>query len=109
MEVGLGFTASPLDGRFAVVRTQESNLGNLLTDIARLATGGELVMINSGTLRSDSVHDGALKNKDLLSILPMMDEMCVLEITGAPRQHLLYFENGDLFLGLHSIFKGSLS
>jgi 5'-nucleotidase len=89
LEEEAGPVATPLDGRFQVVRTMECNLGNLVADIVRHSLNGisdrplDCTFINGGTLRSDMVHkQGNLKKRDLLSILPMMDEVAVVEITG---------------------------
>ena len=47
------------------------------------ATDSDIALLNSGTLRSDRVHPrGNFKLKDLLSILPLVDPVVVLEITG---------------------------
>lgn len=79
-----------LDGRFASIRSQETNLGNLICDIALVtmsmttSTGVDAVLFNSGMFRSDMVHPkGAFRFRDLVRILPMMDELCVINMTGA--------------------------
>ena len=45
-----------LEGRFSRIRTGETNLGNLVTDIMRTSTRSEIALLNSGTFRSDAVH-----------------------------------------------------
>ena len=40
-----------LDGRFEVVRSQESNLGNFVCDVLRLASGADVVLLNSGVCK----------------------------------------------------------
>lgn len=58
-------------------------LGNLIADIMVNCTGADVAIINSGTLRSNCVHPkGAFSNKDLLRILPLFDQLCVLNVTG---------------------------
>lgn len=53
-----------LDGRFAELRTGETNLGNLIADIMRRATRTDVALINSGTMRSDTIHEaGEFKMK----------------------------------------------
>lgn len=52
----LGTFSVPLDGRFEALRSGECNLGNWVCDVILAATGADLVVINSGTLRSDTVH-----------------------------------------------------
>eukprot|EP00731_Ephydatia_muelleri_P026836 Em0018g936a len=82
-----------LDGLFSSVRTQETNLGNLVADIMLRATRAEAALLNSGCLRSDAIHEkGPFKMKDLKSIVPMVDPLAVLEVTG--RQLVAALENG---------------
>ena len=72
-----------LDGRFGSIRSRETNLGNLISDIALVVTGSEAVLFNSGMFRSDQIHPrGPFKFRDLVRILPMMDELVVLNISG---------------------------
>ena len=52
----LGELGCTLNGRFSSVRTAETNLGNLVTDIMVAAVGAECAILNSGTLRSDTLH-----------------------------------------------------
>jgi len=89
----IGVSSVDLDGRFEVIRTQESNLGNFVTDVWRHSTGADVALLNSGTLRSDMVHPaGNVTLRDLVSILPMLDENVLLLIAGADLKAAL--ENG---------------
>ena len=64
MEVEIGHLDCTLEGRFKHVRTRETNLGNLVTDIMRRTMKADVALLNSGTLRSDSVHEtGVFKMK----------------------------------------------
>lgn len=47
----LGEFECDLEGRFSVIRTQETNLGNFVCDIMVAATNADLAIINSGTFR----------------------------------------------------------
>ena len=79
----LGVFEVELDGRFSSVRTMETNLGNFVCDIMVAATNADCALLNSGTLRSDTLHPaGSLTVKDLLLILPMIDPMILIEVTG---------------------------
>ena len=51
MDEVVGATLVDLDGRFNTVRTQESNLGNLICDVFRHACHADIVIMNSGTFR----------------------------------------------------------
>ena len=92
MDAEIGAIGTDLDCRFASIRTMETNVGNLVTDIMRVALSCDVAFLNSGTLRADSlVEKGTFKMRDLVSLLPMLDELCLLELSGA--QLLLALEN----------------
>eukprot|EP00127_Corallochytrium_limacisporum_P006869 Clim_evm84s236 gene=Clim_evmTU84s236 len=83
MKKQIAVLGAPLDGRFSTIRTKESNLGNLVADIMADATNADCAILNSGTLRSDQLHEeGPFRLQDLFSILPMPDAICVVELTG---------------------------
>lgn len=83
MDTVLGQFACDMDGRFASIRTQETNLGNFVCDIMLASTKSDCAILNSGTLRSDRIHPkGDFKLRDLVTIMPMMDAMIVLSATG---------------------------
>lgn len=47
------------------------------------ATGADLVILNSGTFRSDQVHPaGDFTMRDLTNIIPMRDPIIVLKVSG---------------------------
>ncbi|KAK7114887.1 mannosylglucosyl-3-phosphoglycerate phosphatase-like [Littorina saxatilis] len=93
MDVHLGTLGVSMDGRFSVVRSMETNLGNFITDVMLTATEAEIALLNSGTLRSDRIHPkGDFRIRDLLSILPFPDPLVVLKVSG--KQLLQALENG---------------
>lgn len=72
-----------LDGRFSSIRTQETNLGNLFSDIMLTSTGSDIAILNSGTLRKDEIHPkGDFTLGDLYLIMPNMDPSIVLAANG---------------------------
>ncbi|XP_071092097.1 mannosylglucosyl-3-phosphoglycerate phosphatase-like [Haliotis cracherodii] len=93
MDEELGEMAVEMDGRFQNIRTQETNLGNFVMDIMLTATKAEIALLNSGTFRSDKIHPkGVFKIRDLLTILPLVDPLVVLKVTGSQLHQAL--ENG---------------
>lgn len=93
MGIVLGEFTCELDARFSQIRTSETNIGNWICDVALAATGADVVMINSGTFRSDQVHPaGPFSMKDLVSIIPMQDPLIVIEVSGRVLHQAL--ENG---------------
>jgi 5'-nucleotidase len=80
----LGRAFTPLDARFDAVRSRETAAGNLLADVMRLGLDADVALVNAGTIRSDRVHaPGRLSMGDLVAMLPFLDELVVLELTGA--------------------------
>lgn len=84
MDEVLGNFTIELDGRFASIRSQETNLGDWVCDVVLSATGADVVILNSGTFRSDQIHPaGPFKMRDLVNIVPMHDPLIVLEVSGS--------------------------
>jgi len=93
MEVVLGDCLVDLDARFTSIRTKETNIGNFIADIMRVNLRADIAVLNSGTLRADAIIEaGPLKMRDLIGLLPMLDELCVLELLGSTV--LAVLENG---------------
>jgi len=58
-------------------------IGNFVTDIMLEAMDADIALLNAGTLRSDALHPvGSFRLKDLVAILPMIDCLTVLNISG---------------------------
>jgi hypothetical protein len=83
LEKPIGYTASPLDGRFTTVRTRESNLGNFVCDLMRFYYNADCTMMAAGTIRGDQVYPpGLLRLKDILNCFPFEDPVIVLRLSG---------------------------
>ncbi|XP_072024736.1 uncharacterized protein [Amphiura filiformis] len=93
MEGTLGYIEVDLEARFSIIRTQETNLGNFVTDIMLSTTKADVALLNSGTFRTDAIISaGEFKRRDLMTMLPFIDSLMVLQITG--EQLLECLENG---------------
>ncbi|XP_026193454.1 uncharacterized protein LOC34619759 [Cyclospora cayetanensis] len=80
----LATLGADLETRFRIIRTQESNCGNWLCELMRTECKSDIAFINSGTIRSDCVFKkGDFRYGDLAAMLPMPDELVVVECTGA--------------------------
>ena len=90
----IGITETALDCRFKQIRSSETALGSFMCDVIRESCEADVVIINSGTFRSDQMHGpGDIKQRDLTLILPFMHDVIVLlELTGA--QVIEALENG---------------
>ena len=54
-----------------------------MTDIVLEAIPADVCLMNSGTLRSDRIHPkGEFKLRDLLTVLPLVDPLIVIQVTG---------------------------
>jgi 2',3'-cyclic-nucleotide 2'-phosphodiesterase (5'-nucleotidase family) len=64
-------TLVPLDGRSSIIRSKETNLGNMLADAVRAFYDTDIAFINSGGVRCDRIvsatdEENALKAKDII-------------------------------------------
>ena len=60
---------------------RESGLGNLFADLLREASGADIAVINSGSLRAD-LNPGEVTAEDVLNVYPFIDQYRVVEIDG---------------------------
>ncbi|CAN5733528.1 5'-nucleotidase C-terminal domain-containing protein [soil metagenome] len=80
----VGRSRVALDARSAENRTRETNVGNMVAEAFRRATGADVALMNGGSIRADTIiSPGALTKRDLLSILPFKNKVVKLELTGA--------------------------
>ena len=75
----MGETAVDLDGE--QTRLQETNLGDLVADVMRAATGAEAALINGGSIRT-SIHRGPIKAKEVYAALPFDNYLVAIRLTG---------------------------
>ena len=96
----IGFTEVELEIRFRYIRTAEQPITNFISDVIRAFTGAEIMLLNSGAIRSDYIiPSGYLKLKDLITILPNVDLVRIMRITG----EVLYKYWKIPFLSIHSL------
>ncbi len=98
----LGTTTVPIDARDVVGRSQESVLGDLVTDAMRAGTGADAAMLNAGTLRLDDlIRPGPISNYQIESIFLFSDETRVITftLTGARLREILEHGVADGSLG----------
>lgn len=69
------------DGERASVRTQETNLGNLVADVIRDAVDSDIALTNGGGIRA-SIHPGAIRVADIYNTLPFDNTLVVVEMLG---------------------------
>jgi 5'-nucleotidase len=88
--VEVGRTAVPLEGRRSHLRTEETNLGNFITDAMRAQARTDVALINGGGIRSDRViPPGPLTRRDLAAMSPFGNVVMTLELTGRVLREVL--------------------
>ncbi|MGE0007492.1 MAG: bifunctional UDP-sugar hydrolase/5'-nucleotidase [Parvibaculaceae bacterium] len=94
LDVAIGTTTTPLDGRRVTVRTGEAALGNLVADALREAVEADVAITNGGGLRGNREYPAGhrLTRKDVLTELPFGNRTMKLQVTGATL--LAALENG---------------
>jgi 2',3'-cyclic-nucleotide 2'-phosphodiesterase (5'-nucleotidase family) len=89
----IGYTASPLDARFTTVRTQESNIGNLVCDVMRYHYEADCALMAGGTIRGDMIYPpGPITMRDITNCFPFEDPLVVIKTSG--KNLLAALENG---------------
>ncbi len=69
---------------------RESNLGNLTSDILKEASGADIAVINSGSLRAD-FNPGEVTVEEVLNVYPFIGKFHVVEIDGEGVRELLEY------------------
>jgi 2',3'-cyclic-nucleotide 2'-phosphodiesterase (5'-nucleotidase family) len=81
LNIRIGETQVDLNGERSLVRTKETNLGNLIADIMKAISGAEVAVINGGGIRS-SIKKGEIKVKDVYNVLPFDNYNVAIKLTG---------------------------
>ena len=64
-----------------VIRSQETNLGDLCADAYRAMSGADVAVVNGGGIRAD-IPAGDITFEQIISVHPFGNEMCMCEVTG---------------------------
>jgi len=89
------------DQPLRIVRTHETNLGDLCADAYRFVTGADVAFVNGGGIRAP-IPVGEVTYGDVLSVHPFGNTLCVVEVTGQDildalefSVRLMPYENGS--------------
>lgn len=77
----VGSTKVKLEGAREMVRTQETNLGDLATDALRVSTEADFAITNGGGIRT-SVEAGDITKGNLIEVFPFGNSVVLIEVTG---------------------------
>lgn len=89
--LGRKLTTSTVDLTQLGVRRQETNLGNLVADVVRKATGAEVALVNGGSIRT-GIPKGEITARQIHAALPFNNYLVAVRMTG--RQLLQALEHG---------------
>lgn len=64
-----------------IVRSQETNLGDLCADAYRAITGADIAIVNGGGIRA-AIPAGDITYGQLISVHPFGNELCMKKVTG---------------------------
>ena len=83
LNVRIGESRVPLDARNAALRTGETNVGNLITDVMRARLHADVAVMNGGGIRGNQLLPaGPLSKKDINALLPFLNVLVMLEMPG---------------------------
>jgi 2',3'-cyclic-nucleotide 2'-phosphodiesterase (5'-nucleotidase family) len=94
MDVTIATTAVALDSRTALVRTQETAVGNLIADAMRVQGKADAAVMNGGGIRAGKMYapGSDITRRDVLAELPFGNRLVTIEISGRDLRRAL--ENG---------------
>jgi 2',3'-cyclic-nucleotide 2'-phosphodiesterase (5'-nucleotidase family) len=95
LDVKIGATAIPLEGKREIVRTQETNLGKLIANGMRAATGADVAFINGGGIR-DSIPAGDITKRQLFTVQPFGNLIWTTVVKGSEFKAILENSVGKL-------------
>ncbi len=75
------------------VRSGETNLGNLVTDLYREYTRADVCLVNAGGIRA-SIAQGPITVGDVLRVAPFSNLVAIKEVTGAQLRAALEYSAG---------------
>ncbi len=84
----IGEALVKLDGDRKLVRAQETNLANIVTDSMCAKTGAEIALQNGGGIRAD-IEQGTITYRDVLKVQPFGNTLVLVDVTGAQLMELL--------------------
>lgn len=85
--------AVPLNAERDEVRSGETNLGNLVTDLYREYTRADVCLVNGGGIRA-SIGQGPITVGDVLRVAPFSNLVAIKQVTGTQLRAALEFSAG---------------
>jgi 2',3'-cyclic-nucleotide 2'-phosphodiesterase (5'-nucleotidase family) len=93
----VGQTDVALDGREANVRSQETNLGDLIADAMRERLKTDVALLNGGGIRGNRLFPpGPITRGDLHALLPFQNVIGVVQVSGVTLKDVMEHAVGAL-------------
>jgi 2',3'-cyclic-nucleotide 2'-phosphodiesterase (5'-nucleotidase family) len=80
-KTSVDLTTMESDGKTRAIRTQETNLGDLVADAYRDASGADVAIVNGGGIRAD-IKAGDITYGQIIAVHPFGNELRMVEATG---------------------------
>jgi 5'-nucleotidase/UDP-sugar diphosphatase len=78
----IGTATTYLEGDREKVRNEETNLGDLIADVARSTVNTDIALINSGSIRA-SIDSGDITVEEILTVLPFGGNLVTMKLKGS--------------------------
>jgi 5'-nucleotidase len=78
----IGCTEVTLVGERVAVRNEETNLGDLITDLMRIDSGCQIAAVNAGNIRT-SIYEGPIVLREIYDVDPLLRYVCRMEVPGS--------------------------
>ncbi|BAK99877.1 putative 5'-nucleotidase [Oscillibacter valericigenes Sjm18-20] len=80
-KTSVDLTTMESDGKTRAIRNQETNLGDLVADAYRDASGADIAIVNGGGIRAD-IKAGNITYGQIIAVHPFGNELRMVEATG---------------------------
>lgn len=81
-KTSVDLTTLQSDGKTRAVRSQETNLGDLVADAYRVMAGADIAIVNGGGIRAD-IKAGDITYGQIIAVHPFGNELRMVQATGA--------------------------
>ncbi len=88
LEIKVGSVDGQLLGERKIIRSRETNLGNLITTAMLKKTGADVAIFNSGSIRA-SIDQGEITYKEILIVQPFSNTICMVTLNGSELKEYL--------------------
>ena len=90
LEQQVGYSAVHIEGRFDKIRSDETNLGNLIADLIRSEFDADFGLSNAGGLRADALfEEGSIKMNFMARVVPITEKVVKGSMTGANLKEIM--------------------